>query len=103
VPCSQWWRPSMEWKVAYDVCLVLLVRLVMTDISFRGIMTPRLRSSLQRWHSWLVRGIRLPRGLWSLRKTYVHWESRLGIWPPPTGTLSVCWLMCSTRGMKPGL
>jgi hypothetical protein len=33
----------MEWKVAYDVCLVLLVRLVTTDVSFRGITTPRLR------------------------------------------------------------
>jgi hypothetical protein len=41
----------MEWKVVYDVYLVLLVRLVMTDVSFRGITTPRLRGSLQRWLS----------------------------------------------------
>jgi hypothetical protein len=30
----------MEWKVACDVCLVLLVRLVTIDVSFRGITTP---------------------------------------------------------------
>jgi hypothetical protein len=41
----------MEWKVAYDVYLVLLVRLVTIDVSFRGITTLRLRGSLQRWLS----------------------------------------------------